>query len=384
MDVPKSSSRRAAVAFLALGALPAVLLGSFSSVASASPAPGFTPTTVVGDNNPNGSGCDDITAVTTPDQFTAVYWVTSAGAVWQALEYNDNHIYKYTEIAPDESASCNADIAAVSRASSQADVFWVGENGSVEHAAVDVTSTVSPELSQVSPAGSASTTGSLAAVSRATDTWEIFWVTPAGAVEDHYWFQSGFTGQFTLYPAGASSPSTFESRQMAVVSRNSGTMEVFWIGQDRSVQDSYFYNGQGWNHFTLSPAGSVVNPSQIAAVTRAPNTMELWWIGTASQIHGAFWFQGGAWAQYTLPGTFLYDNLAAVAPSANQMELFFDGGFDGSYQTISGPPWATPSDLPPSSYQISPFHDIAAVSLTNGITEAFVVTADGAIVEYSN
>jgi hypothetical protein len=66
------------------------------------------------------------------------------------------------------------------------------------------------------------------------------------------------------------------------------------------------------------------------------------------------------------------------------MELFFDGGFDGSYQTISGPPWATPSDLSPSSYQISPFHDIAAVSLTNGITEAFVVTADGAIVEYSN
>ena len=126
-------SRRTAVALLALGALPVVLLGSFPSVASASPTAGFTPTTVVGDNNPNESGCDDVTAVTTPDQFTAVYWVTSAGAVWQALEYNNNHIYKYTEIAPDDSASCNADLAAVSRAPSQADVFWVGENGSVQH-----------------------------------------------------------------------------------------------------------------------------------------------------------------------------------------------------------------------------------------------------------
>ena len=95
-----------------------------------------------------------------------------------------------------------------------------------------------------------------------------------------------------------------------------------------------------------------MSPSPIAAVTRAPNTMELWWTGAASQIHGAFWFHGGGWPQYTLPGTFLYDNLAAVAPSANQMELFFKGGFDGSYPTISGPPWGTPSDLPPR-YQVS-------------------------------
>ena len=116
------------------------------------------------------------------------------------------------------------------------------------------------------------------------------------------------------------------------------------------VQDSYFYNGQGWNHFTMSPAGSVVNPSQLAAVTRAPNTMELWWIGTASQVHGAFWFQGGTWAQYTLPGTFLYDNLAAVAPSANQMELFFDGGFDDLTRPSRA---AMGNTVGPSSQQLS-------------------------------
>ena len=44
---------RSAMALLTFGALPAVLLGSFPTVASASPTAGFTPTTVVGDNNPN-------------------------------------------------------------------------------------------------------------------------------------------------------------------------------------------------------------------------------------------------------------------------------------------------------------------------------------------
>jgi hypothetical protein len=383
MHAFKTPIHRTSAALVAFGGGLAVLLGSVAGTASASPTAGFTPTVVVGDNNSSVDGCNDIAAVTTPDQFTAMYWVSSAGAVWQATEYNNNHIYAYKEVAPDGSASCNADIAAVSRAAGQTDVFWVGQNGSIQHAAVDIPNGTD-QVSTVSAANSASTTGSLAAVSRAADTWEIFWVTPTGAVDDHYWFASGFTGQFQIYAAGPSSPNTFPSRQLVVVSRGSNMMEVFWIGTDRSIQDSYFYDGQGWNHFTLAAAGSAVNPSQITAVTRAPNTMELWWIGTASEIHGAFWFEGGSWTQYTLPGTFGYDNLDAVAPSPNQMELFFDGGFDDSYQTLAGPPWGTPSDLPGAGNQPSPHHNIATVSLASGVTEAFVVSMDGAIVEYSN
>jgi hypothetical protein len=52
------------------------------------------------------------------------------------------------------------------------------------------------------------------------------------------------------------------------------------------------------------------------------------------------------------------------------MELFYAGGFDNSYQTLSGPPRAGPSDLPASGYPLGTFHNIAAVHLTSGVSEA--------------
>jgi hypothetical protein len=105
---------RAAVgALIVMGAMSTVLFGFLlTGAASASPPSGFTPSTVVGDNNSAADGCDDVAAVTTPDQFTALYWVTSTGAVWEAYEYNNNHIYEYQEVAanrPTFSGSARAD-----------------------------------------------------------------------------------------------------------------------------------------------------------------------------------------------------------------------------------------------------------------------------------
>ena len=60
-------------------------------------------------------------------------------------------------------------------------------------------------------------------------------------------------------------------------------MELWWIGADGSVQDRYYYDGSGWNGFTLAAAGSALvqlgSGPAITAVSRASNTMEVWFIG---------------------------------------------------------------------------------------------------------
>ncbi|WP_040948899.1 hypothetical protein [Gorillibacterium massiliense] len=40
------------------------------------------------------------------------------------------------------------------------------------------------------------------------------------------------------------------------LSRIPGSMEVWWIGANGSVQDAYWYEGADWQRFELAPAGS--------------------------------------------------------------------------------------------------------------------------------
>jgi hypothetical protein len=79
------------------------------------------------------------------------------------------------------------------------------------------------------------------------------------------------------------------SRDIAAVSRDPSTLEVWWVGPDGSVQDAYFYAGLGWNYFPLEPAGSASTSGGIAAVSSDPSGMDVWWVGPGDILHGAFW-----------------------------------------------------------------------------------------------
>ncbi len=78
-----------------------------------------------------------------------------------------------------------------------------------------------------------------------------------------------------MRPAGSGSCSTVVS------------MELWWIGEDGSVQDAFWYESAQWQRFELAPAGSESPNSGISAVSRIPNSMELWWIGGYGSIEDA-------------------------------------------------------------------------------------------------
>lgn len=45
-------------------------------------------------------------------------------------------------------------------------------------------------------------------------------------------------------------------------------MEVFWIGQNGSVQDAYWYESRNWQRFELAPAGSASTAGCIVGISQ--------------------------------------------------------------------------------------------------------------------
>jgi hypothetical protein len=92
--------------------------------------------------------------------------------------------------------------------------------------------------------------------------------------------------RFELAPGGSAS----STATIAAVSRIPGSMETWWIGADGSVQAAFWYDGGQWQRYELAPAGSASTSGGITAVSRIPGSMEVWWIGANGSVQDAFWY----------------------------------------------------------------------------------------------
>jgi hypothetical protein len=94
--------------------------------------------------------------------------------------------------------------------------------------------------------------------------------------------------QFSLAPPGSASPGSYG---LAVVSRIPTSMELWWIGQDGSVQGAYWYEGATWQRYELAPPVSASLSGGIAAVSRIPTSMELWYVAPGGSVFDDYWYQ---------------------------------------------------------------------------------------------
>ncbi|WP_405015893.1 hypothetical protein OHV05_01365 [Kitasatospora sp. NBC_00070] len=164
------------------------------------------------------------------------------------------------------------------------EVWFVGANGSVQDR---YWYEGSPWQSfELAPAGSAATTGGVAAVSRIPGSMEVWFVGPNGSVQDRYWYEGNNWQSFELAPAGSASTHT----GIAAVSRIPGSMEIWFVGPNGSVQDRYWYEGNNWQAFELAPAGSASVTSGVAALSRIPNSMEIRFVGGDASVQDHFWY----------------------------------------------------------------------------------------------
>jgi hypothetical protein len=69
--------------------------------------------------------------------------------------------------------------------------------------------------------------------------------------------------RYELAPAGFAST----TGGITAVSRIPNSMEVWWIGANGSVQAAYWYEGQQWQRYELAPAGFASTTGGITALS---------------------------------------------------------------------------------------------------------------------
>ena len=168
------------------------------------------------------------------------------------------------------------------------DVFWNNPAGYIEHAYNYPNAPVwqfdgLPHSSQFSGPD-----GPIAAVSRAANTWEIFYDGQAGTLQGAYWYdpggqpfgyENGPIGQYQL-----ASPREATPWPIAAVSRGSNNMEVFRADPIGNSLDHYYYDGAGWNSETIPGAGF----DGLTASSRAANTVEVWGIDGVGAVQDSY------------------------------------------------------------------------------------------------
>jgi hypothetical protein len=188
------------------------------------------------------------------------------------------------------------------------------------------------------------------ALSRAPNCMDLFWIGYDGSVNGSFWYE-GFWDMlqcaawakdlnaselkkdkwpnYQIAPADSS-----EGSAITAVSRFPGSMEVFWIGKDGSIQGASWLKERGseeaenykipdWQIFQVAPAGSGFTGSEfeltsavgsIAAISTNYESITVVWIKPDSSIQCA----DISWKEYN--GIVdLYPNLYELAPNGSAL-----------------------------------------------------------------
>jgi hypothetical protein len=288
------------------------------------------------------------------------------------------HAWAEYELSGPGSAARSSNIAAVSRIPGSMELWWVGDNGSVEGAYWYEGFTPQFQRYQIAPPGSAAMSGGITAVSRIPGSMELWWTGKDGSVEAAYWYDGGQWNRYQIAPPGSAST----SGGITSVSRIPGSMEIWWTGNNGSVEAAYWYDGGQWNRYQIAPPGSASMSGGITSVSRIPNSMEIWWIGKEGSVEAAYWYEGIQWTRYQIapPGRAALDGgIASVSRIQNSMEIWWIGS-NGSVMDAfwyEGGQWGQFEIANPN--MASGSSGIAALSRQPGTMEIWYVGGAGSI-----
>jgi len=230
----------------------------------------------------------------------------------------------------------------------------------------------------LAPPNSASVGSDVAALSRQPNSMEIFWAGSDGSIQDAYFYDGAAWKRFALAPARSAAP----RGGIAAVSRIKTSMEIFWIAPDGSVRDAYWYEGANWKQFQLAPPGSAAPTSSIAAISRKPETMEVFWTAPNGSIQDAFWYEGAQWQRFELApagSASTSGGITGVSRIPGSMEIFWVGP-NGSVQDAywyEGASWKRFELAPANSASTN--GSISSVARKSGTMEVFWTASNGSI-----
>jgi hypothetical protein len=240
----------------------------------------------------------------------------------------------------------NSSNAAVSRTANNLDAYFAHGDGSIWIAywydGLNSGTWPSYQLPNAGP-GTAPAGAPIAAVSRAANNVDVFYVNSNGGINDNYWSSTGGWGWLTLpSTAGLATP----GEQIAAVGASPGALDVIYAGNDRNLYWSH-WSGQcsgavtqcGWQKpLKVVFDGSVPVGAAVSAVARTADRLDIFYIGAdgvphTSACQGFGLNVGGSCTAYNFvnfslatgsscvanPGA----SIAATARSANNIDIFY-------------------------------------------------------------
>jgi hypothetical protein len=189
----------------------------------------------------------------------------------------------------------------------------------------------------------------LAAVSRAPGNLDLFVIGNDNHVWTTYWNESTGWNQ-DWFPLPGQAVFDRENQQLAAVSRAPGNLDLFVIGNDNHVWTTYWNESTGWNQDWFPLPGQAVfdrENQQLAAVSRAPGNLDLFVIGNDNHVWTTYWNESTGWNQdwFPLPGQAVFDRenqqLAAVSRAPGNLDLFVIGNDNHVWTTYWNEPIAT-------------------------------------------
>lgn len=160
-------------------------------------------------------------------------------------------------------------------------------------------------------------------VSRGSNMLESFWVRNDRALMHAYTEDDGdsWVRDVVLDANADANPSS-----IAAMSRNANSMVVAWITSKGKLEVAR-YETSAWTSTSITTQNTVAGTSKIATLSITPSMMNLFWIGTDGLVHQSYWTSGMFNDQWTttLISSFPANvgGISAVSMNSNHMEVFW-------------------------------------------------------------
>lgn len=178
----------------------------------------------------------------------------------------------------------------------------------------------------------------IAVVSRIPNHVEVFYITEDGSIWDYYWY--GLWNNFQLRP-----PHSAVMGGITAVSRRPQNMAVFWVSDSESIESAQWEDGRGWFYERIAPAGSVGIHSKVISLSRHSDNVELFYMGKYGSIESMA-YNGAGWHQSQISpddsATILYSGLTAVSRQSETVEVWWvsrAGSVEGAWRWGADPKW---------------------------------------------
>ncbi|HZR27212.1 MAG TPA: hypothetical protein VFA71_00415, partial [Terriglobales bacterium] len=326
-----------------------------------------------------------------PDRLDT-FWTAPDGSVWTNwwfAEFNNARWNSPIQVAPPGSALADT-VAATARTPVHLDVFWVHSDGSVwsNWWDLNVNNGQWNAPFQLAPPGSA-TSSKIAAVSRTPDHLDVFWIGQDGSVQSNWWDANINSARWNT-PFNVASAGSAKAGMVAAVSRMPDHLDVFWIGRDKSVNSNWWdlnVNNAHWNTpFQVSGPGSA-RFGQITAVARTPNHLDVFWITRRGAVATNWWdadFNNAHWnTPFQIAGNgSALGGITAVSRRQDHSDVFWvapDGSVGSNWwdANVNSARWNTPFSIAPAGSAVPSV--LSAVGRLPEHLDVFWVEPNGAI-----